>query len=158
MRSNRASLGPFLLRRRSRAMLSARLSDQGAIMRIHKARERLRWRGTETVREIAKRLNRHEPTIVLLPHGLHHAVCVRTGADERSHGLAELTLDAESFERLTRITALHELEPLREHFNRGAMNIRLRTPPPQLIFVPRDTAGKEPMHQHHWSPTAAFAL
>jgi hypothetical protein len=122
-------------------------------MRLYKARAPLRWRGAETVREIAKRVGRGEQALVLLPPGFHHALCVRAGADERSHGLVDVALDAESFERLTHIRGLRELAALREPLERADMSVRLRTPPPQLLFVERETPRR---HQHHWNATAAL--
>jgi hypothetical protein len=125
-------------------------------MPTHKARARLRWRGAETVAEIEKRLNRGEPTVVLLPPGLHHALSVRLRADHAAHGLDNVTLEGEGFDRLTRIRGLRELGALREPLKRAGMAVLVRTPPPQLCFVAPTTPRKRPAH-HHWNRTAALA-
>jgi hypothetical protein len=49
---------------------------------------------------IVKPVNRGEQPVVLLPLGLHQAVCVRLRMDEHAHGLSDATLDADRFERL----------------------------------------------------------
>lgn len=126
-------------------------------MPVRKSGARLRWRGAETVREIAKRLGRHEEALVMLPPGLHHALLVRVGADERAHGLVDSTLDAESFGRLMRIQGLRELQEFREPLERAGMSVRVRTPPPQLLFVPGAEPRKRPS-RHHWVSTAALAI
>ena len=126
-------------------------------MPMHKAGARLRWRGAETVREIVKRVNRGEQTLVLLPLGLHHAVCVRVGMDERAHGLSDATLDAESFDRLTHIKGLRELEQLHELLERASMSVRVRTPPPQLVFSAQETGRRHAWPQHHWNRTTELA-
>jgi hypothetical protein len=126
-------------------------------MAMHKGGARLRWRGAETVREILRRVNRGEQALVLLPLGLHHALCVRVGVDERAHGLSDATLDAERFERLTHIKGLRELEQLRGLVERASMNVRVRTPPPQLLFSAQDTGRRHARPQHHWNRTATLA-
>jgi hypothetical protein len=140
----------ILLRTRNRVLvLRTRVQMKETTMHVHKARERLRWRGAETVREIAKRLSRREQTVVLLPHGLHHAVCVRIGADERLHDRVDVTLDPDTFERLTRITALRELDALSEQVKRAGIIVRVRTPPAELLFVAREVALIGNVHKHH---------
>jgi hypothetical protein len=128
------------------------------MMPMHKARARLRWRGAETVREIAKRATRGERALVLLAPGFHHALCVRSGAAAAAHGVVDVTLDAEAFARLARIRGLRDLEKLREPLERGSLSVHLRTPPPQLLFVPLAKPRRRTLHQHHhWNRTAALA-
>jgi hypothetical protein len=125
-------------------------------MPVPKARAGLRWRGAETVRELTERLSRRETAVVFLPPGLHHALSVRVGAGDAAHGPIDVTVNAEKFERLTRIKGLRELEAVREPLEREGMTVRLRTPPPQLLFVAR---AKTPRSNaaHHWNRTVALA-
>jgi hypothetical protein len=123
--------------------------QQENAMAMKKTRTRLMWRGQETVREILDSLHKRERTLLVLPAGFHHAVNVSVSGDEDAHAPTETTLDRAAFDRLVRIRGLRELAELREPLAEAGMEVRVRTPPPQLGFVPREEGMRRRMRDGH---------
>jgi hypothetical protein len=125
-------------------------------MPSEKPRSRLVWRGTKTVQEIIDRLHERKRILLVLPAGFHHAVSVHLVGDDETHGLADTAYGGAAFERIARIKGLRELSELREPLARAAMSARVRTPPPQILFFPRDSATWSRTHHHpHSAPALA---
>jgi hypothetical protein len=122
-----------------------------------KPQARLHWRGAETIREIAERLVKREKVTVLLPHGFHHALCVRVAATERAHDLLDVTLDKQTFDQLTRIRGLRQLAELKTPLEEAGMEVRVRTPPPQLLFAPATKRRRHSAHRYRWEPAGGAA-
>jgi hypothetical protein len=121
-----------------------------------KPRSRLVWRGTKTVQEIVNRLHERERILLVLPAGFHHAVSVHLVGDGETHGPANVACGDAAVERIARIKGLRELLELREPLARAGMSALVRTPPPQILFFPRDTATRRRTH-HLRQPVTAIA-
>jgi hypothetical protein len=52
---------------------------------------------------------------------------------------------------------VRELEQLRELLERASMSVRVRTPPPQLVFSAQETGRRHAWPQHHWNRTTELA-
>jgi hypothetical protein len=122
------------------------IRQQETAMPIQKVRTRLMWRGQETVQQIIDRLRKRERTLLVLPAGFHHAVNVSVRGDGAAHTWTDSTLDRAAFDRLVRIRGLRELAELREALEQTGMDVRVRTPPPQISFVPREKGMRRPTH------------
>ena len=122
-------------------------------MPMKKVRARLRWKGSESVPEILSRLDERERVLLILPSGFHHAVSSSVGSEDALHGPLDVALNDAAFERLVRIRGLSALAGLREPLARSGTSVRVRTPPPQILFVPRDRAVRHRTH-HHSRPAA----
>jgi hypothetical protein len=105
---------------------------------MEKPRVRLTWKGHETVREIVSRLHERRRVLVALPAGFHHTVRVHLRDDHGMHGPVDMVLDEAAFERLAGIRGLAELAGLREPLARAGIGVQVRTPPPHILFFPRD--------------------
>jgi hypothetical protein len=116
-------------------------------MPTRKIRTRLRWSGRDTVQEILRRLPAREHMVLTLPPGFHHAVTVAAGPDSAMRLLVDVALDDAALTRLTRIRGLRELALLRDALAQTDTGLRLRTPPPRILFVPRGTARQS--HMRH---------
>jgi hypothetical protein len=125
-------------------------------MPTEKPRSRLVWRGKKTVQEIVNRLHERERILLVLPAGFHHAVSVHLFGDGEMHDRADNAPGDAALERIARIKGLRELSALREPLARAGMTARVRTPPPQILFFPRDTATWRRTH-HRRHPAAAVA-
>jgi hypothetical protein len=115
-------------------------------MPTQKVRARLRWKGKESVQEILARLDDRERMLLLLPAGFHHTVSVAVSGDRELHGPVDVALDNAAFQRLVRIRGLRALAELREPLADAAMDVRLRTPPPQILIIPQDRQRRPPLH------------
>ena len=112
-------------------------------MPMQKPRARLRWRGKESVQEILSSFDKRDRVLLILPAGFHHALTVRLNAEGAMRGSVDITSDDTALERLAHIRGLRELTQLCEPLARAGMAVRVRTPPPQILFFPRDKPMKE---------------
>jgi hypothetical protein len=124
-------------------------------MPTEKPRSRLVWRGKKTVEEIVERLHRRERILLVLPAGFHHAVSVHLVGEGETHGGLNVAHGEAAFARIARIKGLRELSELREPLTRAGMSALVRTPPPQILFFPRDAAT---WTRTHHRPDSAPAL
>jgi hypothetical protein len=122
-------------------------------MPTEKPRSRLVWRGNKTVEEIVNRLRERERILLVLPAGFHHAMSVHLGREE-THGSADIAYGDAALARIARVKGLRELSELREPLARAEMDVRVRTPPPQILFFPRDTATWSRTHHRRHSAAA----
>jgi hypothetical protein len=123
-------------------------------MPTQKPRTRLLWQGKKTVQEIVDRLHERQRILLVFPAGFHHAVSVHLAADDEGHGPVDVAFDDTALERIARIKGLREVSKLRQPLARAGMGVRVRTPPPQILFFPRDTgAWANARYQNH--PAAA---
>lgn len=125
-------------------------------MAREKIRVRLHWKGAESLPEILRRLRARERVLLILPAGFHHALSVAASQDDVLRAPLDIGLDEAGFERLVRIAGLRELAELRAPLAANGMTMRIRTPPPQILFLPRDRGIRR--NTHHFSVAEAALI
>jgi len=123
-------------------------------MPTQKPRLRLVWRGEKTVQEIIDRLHDGERILLVLPAGFHHAVSVHLAVNGEDHGATDVAFDDAALDRIARIKGLRELSKLREPLAHAGMAVRVRTPPPQILFFPKDSAAWRRTNYHSHAAAA----
>jgi hypothetical protein len=106
----------------------------------------LHWKGAESLPEILRRLRARERVLLILPAGFHHALSVAASRQDALSAPLDVGLDEAGFERLVRIAGLRELAELRAPLAANAMTMRIRTPPPQILFLPRERGVRRNAH------------
>jgi hypothetical protein len=106
----------------------------------------LHWKGAESLPEILRRLRARERVLLNLPAGFHHALSVAASRHDAPSAPLDVGLDEAGFERLVRIAGLRELAELRAPLAANGMTMRIRTPPPQILFLPRERGVRRNAH------------
>jgi hypothetical protein len=121
---------------------------------MQKLRNRLFWRGEDTVQAILDRLHEREHTVVILPPGFHHALSTSVSADDVGHMFIDVAVDEAAFDRLAGIEGLGELARLRVPLLNAGMDMRVCTPPPRIRLVPRTRVAPRKAHCAAFSAAA----
>jgi len=125
-------------------------------MRTRKVPNRLTWRGTKTVVDVARKLAERKAVVLTLPWSYHHALCARL-SDAEVHGVLDVSGGPELLARLAEITGLHDLAELRAPVTLAGAGVRIHSPPPQVHLIFPGSAGPRPRHAHYYRPESSIS-